>query len=91
MSSGYVAARTLDIIAYHGVSIDFIALSLIHGILPPEEPPVTNTFVGLILYCVIAYLIIFAIAFESPPPSCVSDALLETSQHSVVELGHTVT
>lgn len=63
-----------------------------HGVcLPPLDPPVTKTFFGSILYVVIAYLIIFAIAFESPPPSCESEALLETSQHSVVELGHTVT
>jgi hypothetical protein len=43
------------------------------------------------LYAVIAYLIMFAIALESPPPSWVKDALLDTSQHSVVEDGHTVT
>jgi hypothetical protein len=72
MSSGYVAAKTFDII-------------------PPELPPVTNTFFGSILYLSIAYVIMFAMAFESPPPLCVSEALLETSQHSVVELGQTVT
>lgn len=60
-------------------------------IIPPDDPPVTNTFLGSILYLSIAYVIILAIALESPPPLCVNDALLETSQHSVVELGQTVT
>jgi hypothetical protein len=58
---------------------------------PPDDPPVTKIFFGLILYFSIAYVIILAIALESPPPLCESDDLLDTSQHSVVELGQTVT
>jgi hypothetical protein len=61
-SSGYVAARTLLIIA-------------------PDEPPVTKTLDALTLYLGMAYVTIFAMALESPPPLWLREALLDTSQH----------
>ena len=57
--------------------------------IPPLDEPVAKTFVGSAPYFPIVYFTILTTASESPPPLCVSVALLAASQQlkSCVALG----